>query len=315
MSLHCIRMIAVIGLLPLFTACGGGGTVEAPAAPSQRPEPNPATPPSGSVTIFASPTARLYASLGSSTTSAGDGYTPVAPDARLKDVSLEAMNQPLLRYTSAGHYEIQLPGAGFDRLVHYAGLVATSENNFFQPSRVPQNQATFIISLSRQDGYRHSELASWTDGTALDRMGLLAFGTPTPSAAIANSGSAIYRGSVHGMIDITSYDNLYGGWYFSVATGTVTLTVDFNARTITGTIAVSVDDGMTPNTVPFSATTVLPGEDTWWGSFDTSESGFNEFKARLAGPDASELIGSWAIPILVNGKPHQLMGAWIAARD
>jgi hypothetical protein len=234
----------------------------------------------------------------------------------LTDVSLDAVNQPLLRYTSAGHYEIQLPGAGFARVVHYAGLQnPTQDNNFFQPAGVPQNYATFITSLSRLSGYHHSELAGWTDGTALARIGYLAFGTVTPTAAIANSGTATYRGSVQGMVDITAYDNLYGGWYFSGATGTVTLMVDFTARTINGTIAVSVDNGTTWNTVPFSSTTVLPGEETWRGSFETAQSGFNEFKARLTGPDASEIIGSWAIPIMVNGAPHQLMGSWIAARD
>ena len=60
---------------------------------------------------------------------------------------------------------------------------------------------------------------------------------------------------------------------------------------------------------------ILPGADTFWGLFETSQSGFNEFKVRLTGPDSSELIGSWAIPALVDGEPHQLMGAWIAARE
>jgi hypothetical protein len=317
--LHRVRLFAAIGLLPLFAACGGGGTDEAPAAQNQGPGPNPTTPPSQAITISTSPTPQLYASLGSSTTSAGDGYTPVAQDARLTDVSLEAVNQPMLRYAAAGHYEIQLPGSGFTRLVHYAGLVnPTPDSNFFQPAGVVQNQATFTISLSRLNGYQHSELASWTDGTAtaLDRLGYVAFGTVAPSAAIPDSGSATYRGSVYGLVDVTAFDYLYGGWYFSTATGTVTLTVDFTARSITGTIEVSVDDGTTSTTVPFSATTVLPGEDTWRGSFETAQSsGFNEFKARLTGPDASELIGSWAIPMVVNGAPHQLIGAWIAARD
>jgi hypothetical protein len=309
-----VRLFAVIGSLPLFAGCGGGGADESPAAQTERPDPPPR--PSRVVTIFSDPTSDLYASLGSSTTDAGNGYDSIEPDARLTDVSLESMYQPLLRYTASGNYEIQMPGAGFDRLAHYAGLVnPTSENNFFQPASARQNYATFIIFRSRLDGYRHSELASWTDATALDRAGWLAFGTPTPSAAIAASGSATYHGRLAGMVDVTFVDYLYGGSFFSGADGTVTLTVDFATRTITGSIEVNVDGQTVATTVPLLAQTFLRSSDTWSGAFETSQSGFNEFKVRLTGPDASELIGSWAVPIMIDGEPHQMMGAWIAARD
>jgi hypothetical protein len=308
-----VWMFAVIGSVPLFAGCGGGGSDESPAPQGQGSNPPPAPMP---LNIFTSPTPGVYASLGSSTTSAGDGYTSIERNARLTDVSLESIYQPVLRYTTAGNYEIQLPSAAsFDRLVHYGVPQDPELGNFFQPSRARQNSATFITGLSRLDGYRHSELASWTDAIDIVRSGSLAFGTPTPAAAIASSGSATYRGPAFGLVDITQADYLYGGWFFSGVSGTVTLTVDYAARTITGTLEVSAD-GASPSTVPLLATTILPGVDpTWWGSLETSESGFNEFKVMLTGPDASELIGSWAVPIRVNGEPHQLMGAWIAARD
>jgi hypothetical protein len=60
--------------------------------------------------------------------------------------------------------------------------------------------------------------------------------------------------------------------------------------------------------------TACGGDNDFWGSFETSQSGFNEFRVKLTGPAASELIGSWAVPILIDGNPHQLMGVWIAAR-
>lgn len=307
-------LFAVIGLIPLFTGCGGSSSGEPPAGQGSNPPPAPPS----TVTIFPGPSPDTYVSLGSSTTSAGDGYSPVAANARLTDVSLEDMNQPLVRYTSSGRYEIQLPGTGFDRLVHYKGLAnPTSNNNFFQPSSARQNAATFIVTQSRLDGYRHSELSGWTDGRSINRMGFLAFGTPTPASSIASSGSATYTGHVTGLVDITYPDYLYGGLYFSGASGTITLTVDFAARTITGTITVEVEleDETVTSTIPLPLATLPPGADNWWGSFETSESGFNEFKIRLTGLDANEMIGGWSIPIVIDGQPHQMMGAWIAMRE
>lgn len=314
MSAHNYDRWLVIGSMTLFAACGGGDTGQTPPVASQGASPTPA-PSAAAIVIFANPSPQEYASLGASTTSAGDGYTPVAPSARLTDVSLVTADQPLLRYTASGNYEIRLPGMGFDRLVPYVGLLnPTADNNFFQPANARQNSATFVIERSSLDGYRYSELATWTDATAPPHLGSLAFGSSTPSAAIAASGRATYRGRASGTVDIPYLNNLFGGTFFSGATGTVTLTVDFAARRVTGTLAVSVEGNTVVSVVPLSAA-MSPGADIYSGLFETSQSGFNEFKVRLTGPEASELIGSWAVPITVDGEPHQFIGAWIAARD
>jgi hypothetical protein len=309
---HRIRLFAVIGSLPLFAGCGGGGADESPAPAASNPPPSAPVP----LNIFSSPTPGLYASLGASTTSGGDGYSPVGRDGSLTDVSLEGIYQPLLRYTTSGTYEIKLPSAaGFDRLVHYGRPQDPEFGNFFQPAGAPQNKATLTIALSRLDGYRYSELAGWTDAIDFVRLGTMAFGTPTPTAAIASSGTATYRGKIVGLVDITYFDGLYGGWYFTSVAGTVTINVDHAARTIAGTLEFSVDARPGTITVPLSATMFLPDTDSWWGSFESSQSGYNELYVRLTGPDASELIGSWSLPMMIDGEPHQLMGAWIARRD
>jgi hypothetical protein len=307
---------AALGAMLLLTACGGGGNDGASAvSPPSNSTTQPTSTPSTPVVIFANPSPQTFALVGSSTTSAGDGYTPVAPDARLTNLSLEAVNQPRLRYGASSGYELQLPGGEFDLLVHYIGLLnPTSENNFFQPSAARQNAATFIISRSSLDGYVYSELASWSSETSSIKSGLVAFGFPTPSTTIANSGSAGFRGQIFGIVDITYFDGLYGGNYFSTVGGTVTLTVDFATRAIEGTLEIDDPKGTSSISVPLTATTFLPVDNDFWGSFETSQSGFNEFRVKLTGPDASELIGSWAVPILIDGNPHQLMGVWIAAR-
>jgi hypothetical protein len=308
-------LTAVVPML-LLAACGGSGTDRSSAVPPPSSSPTPPiTPVPPPVVIFADPTPQTYALVGSSTASAGDGYTPVAPDARLTTVSLEAMNQPRLRYGPTSGYEIQLPGEEFDRLVFYKGLSNPApDHNFFQPSRARQNAATFIITRSRLDGYVYSELASWTDATSPGYVGMVAFGVPTPAATIASTGTVSYRGYISGIVDITYFDGLYGGNYFSGVGGTVTLTVDFATRAIAGLLELDDPNGTSVITIPLTATTFLPGDATFSGLFETSQSGFNELKVVLTGPESSELIGSWAVPVMIDGEPHQLMGAWIAAR-
>ena len=305
-----VYLLAVIGSIPLFAGCGGGGSDEGEAPPGQGPNPTP-TP--VAVTIFANPTPGVYASLGSSST---NDFSDVDDDSRLTDVSLESDVQPLLRYTASGNYEIQLPGAAFDLLVPYESSgSSTANNNLFQPSTAPRSTEMLSTELSRVDGYRYSELGGWRDSGAISRMGILAFGSPTPTAAIPASGSATYRGRVNGTADLVYIDGLGGGSFFAGTPGTITLTVDFAARTVTGTLEVSVDYEPITYRAPFSANTFQADADTWSGLFETSESGFNEFKVRLTGPAANELIGSWSIPIVIDGEPHQLMGAWIAVRE
>lgn len=236
------------------------------------------------------------------------------PFARLSSVSLEDALQPRLRYVTSRKYEIQVPGAEFDELEYWlvpAGWPA--QDHLLETSDAGQRFVSMVLSQSRFDGYRHSEMANWYEEVT-PRSGSMAFGVPTPAAAIATSGSATYRGRLSGMVDVP-YFEMGGEAFFSDASGTITLTVEFATRTIAGTIEAGVQSGMAITVVPFSTSTVLPGTDTWWGMFETSESGFNEFKVMLTGPDAGELIGSWSVPIMVDGEPHQFMGSWIAKRQ
>lgn len=310
---HSVRLSAVISLMPLFAACGGGGS-DAPPPSNQGAGQGPTPPSSTAVVVFSDPIPGQYASLGSSTTSPQSGHPRISPFAGLTNVSLEDANQPRLRYTASRKYEIRVPGAEFDAL-EYFEVPANwpAQDHLLQTSNASQPFVTMVLSQSRLDGYRHSEMANWYEGVT-PRSGSMAFGVPTPSAAIAASGSVTYRGRLSGIVDVP-YIEMTGEAFFSDASGTIALTVDFATRTISGTIEAGVQGGMATTTVPFSTTTVLAGTDTWWGTFETSDSGFNEFKVMLTGPGADELIGSWSVPITVDGEPHQFMGSWIAKRQ
>lgn len=310
-----------LGSLVLLAGCESSGPDLAPrAAENVVPTAagSPPVPPASSalVAIFAQPAPQEYASVGASTTSAGDGYAGIGEDAKLTNVSLMAYDQPSIRFVASGDYEIQLPGATWDRLVHYRGLAnATADNNFLQPERAAQNHAAFIISRSRRDGYRYSEVAGWTNGDVTPaQAGFLAFGAPTRSAEMPAAGSATYRGSVLGMVDITYFDYLYGGFFFEGVTGTVTLTVDFAARTLKGKLELDVAHEY-PAEMVIPSTVSLAGANGFSGIFESDQTGFNQFKVTLMGPNAEELIGSWVVPILIDGECHVLMGAWMGKHE
>jgi hypothetical protein len=45
------------------------------------------------------------------------------------------------------------------------------------------------------------------------------------------------------------------------------------------------------------------------------QSGYNAFEMVFTGPAAEESIGALALPLTIDGQPHQLLGAWIAKRQ
>jgi hypothetical protein len=323
-----LRML-IAGLSLLLAACDTDAPPGVALAPNQM-APNASAPsspghivgvpPASAVTIFAAPTPQEYVSLGASTNSAGDGYNLVARDARLTSVLLDAVNQPRIRYNAAGYYEVELPGASWDPLIFYKGLVnASPDNSFFQPSSYAQNFATFIISRSRLDGYRFSELASWTKADrAAPYVGHVAFGEPTPPDAVPTVGRATFVGSLSNMVDITDLDYLYGGYYFIALEGTITLTADFAARTLSGTLALEMKQGANEQAVGIYAIAPIAlasGSNRFSGLLVSDQSGYNAFEMAFTGPAAEESIGALALPLLIDGQPHQLLGAWIAKHE
>lgn len=137
-----LRMLCGATSILLLSACGGGGGggsgLVLPPPPPPPPPPVSAPAP---VKIFASPTPETYASVGASISGPGgnlDGYD--TPDVSFTSVSTGAGDQPEIRYSAAGHYEVRMPGQDWDRLVHYRGLLnPTEDNNYFQSERVQQN--------------------------------------------------------------------------------------------------------------------------------------------------------------------------------
>ena len=309
----------------VLSACGGGGEMgiasTPPAAVSPTPSPTPASPGAGatSVTIFKSPQAGTYATVGLSLS--GGNLFPSA-SAVFGALSSDDASQPHIRYSAADYYEIEFPNTNWDGLVHYKALQnPTSLNMTFEPAST--NGPFVTIERAQDSGYLYSELASWGSSTG-SRFGWMAFGVPTPQGGVPVTGSATYNGLVHGSADIMEYDLLAGGYFPASVDGTVELNFGFAQGTLSGAAKLYLPDGMQPlgiGSFAFKNNVFSVGAATYSGQFETSASGQNYFLGRFTGPNAAETIGTWAVPfkfttsgqtLKADGQTHQAFGAWIA---
>jgi hypothetical protein len=261
--------------------------------------------------IFGSPVVGQYASVGVSTNDA-----LLSANARIMSTSSADADQVHIRYNSAGFYEIQLPGAQWDTLIPYKGIANPGpDNNYFQPASVAQNLGYLVTSSARNAGYSYSEMAGWGNRNfSLDHgFGFVAFGVPTPAGSVPVSGTASYSGTVLGTADVLTHDFLLGVYDSASVGGTVSLTFNFGAGSLGGSMDMSVN-GTKAGTFAFKDTVFSVGSTTYSGSFDTTIAGQNFFLGRFTGPHAEETIGAWALPFTysVDGQAHQAIGAWIA---
>ncbi len=151
-SLGALSVTSAISLA-LGGCGGGGGSVNSMPPPAPSPTPTPTPPPSSSaVAIFPNPVVQTFASAGASASGGHSGTQPIG------QVSSGDGDQPHIRYTSGGYYEIELPGKTWDRLIPHSGISPPSTTEF-QPQS--SDLAYFIISDSKASGYQYSELAAW----------------------------------------------------------------------------------------------------------------------------------------------------------
>lgn len=315
-----LNLLAVVSALGL-SACGGGAGGETSFIPPSPPPPPP--PASAQVVIFPSPTPGEYASVGVWTNVGEwvDEY-PTTPDgsARITDISTADSSQPRVRYTSTGHYEVQLPGEAFDRLIHHGNVgQPTSDNTLFELQSTPAR--TIRIFGSRNEGYSYSEMMSWwrpdLDFASTADFGAVAFGLPTPTGSVPVSGSASYQGHVTGITDAKGIIGTSSDYFLMPVEGTVRLDFDFGSGRLGGEMHLILNEGMNTRDLgiyTFDQTVFAAGSATYSGNFATPLSGFNFFNGRFTGPSAEETIGSWAVPFGYDGATHQAIGAWIARR-
>lgn len=330
--MRSVHMMTIVLAACSIAACGGGGGGSGPSSTPPPPPPPPSPPPpppqSSSVTVFPDPVVGEFAVVGTSIAGKGGNLdTYASAGDRFGKVSRADADQPDIRYTESGFYEIRMPGGDWSRLVHYGGLVdPTADNNYFQPADVATNHGYLVIAnAAKWNGYSYSEIGSW-GSEAAGRYGSIAFGVPTAAGNVPVSGSATFEGLVKGSADIMQADLLYGGFVPLPVDGTVTLSFDFAAGTLSGAMKLYGPDGMNPfeiGTFSFRETVYSVGSASYSGKFETGAVGDNFFLGRFTGPNAEETIGAWALPFIFtrggefvppDGQPHQAFGAWIARR-
>jgi hypothetical protein len=102
--------------------------------------------------------------------------------------------------------------------------------------------------------------------------------------------------------------------------GTISLTFDFGAGTLGGSIAPRLGGprahSYTLPVLSFANAVHAVGSTTFSGTFASSQAGINRFTGLFAGPSADELAGSFAFPYLspVDGSAQQAGGAFIATK-
>jgi hypothetical protein len=309
-----VDWLAGCGLLCMaLSACGGGGGGDAafiPQPPIQPPPPGP------SVAIFSNPQVGEFASVGAS----AKVSSVIDPKAAVGPISVADADQPHIRYTSAGTYEIEMPGGAWSQLTLYGqgtddGAVLNNGND--------SGGIFLFTSGSKDHGYKYSELASYMSADT-GGIGGFAFGTLTPAGAVPTTGSATFSGTIAGTTDVVGSDP-FDGPIREDASGSVTLNFDFGAGSLGGSmnLVLSARDGSTVpiGTFNFTDTVFGVGSTGYSGKFDTAAAGNNFFLGKFTGPQAQETIGAWALPFILDvgsntvaadHKAHQAFGGWIA---
>ena len=266
-------------------AGGGYGVVSTP--PPTVPS-TPATPPP---IIPAATTSQQFAVVGASH-SQPDYPTPL----------LGAGEQLQVRYVqSSNSYEVQLP--------HSQAWAAISLLANTGPGPINYGGDTAYLWL-RDGGHQYSRLIEWSDKNS-NVMGHEAIGMATPAVGIPLTGSATYSGQLLGQ----TAENHSDGTDLPVD-GSIVLSFNFGLGSLSGSISPNLHQLFSLGTINFSDTVYSTGSTTFSGRFDTNVAGVNSFSGLFTGPNAQELIGSWALPYQspIDGKTYQADGAFVGAK-
>lgn len=294
------KLVASAAMALFVAGCGGGGGgggLASTPTPQVTPTPTPTpTPTSSAVDIFQSPSSQEFAVKGSG------GDLRIRFDA------------------STNKYEVNAGNQGWVALVDdpFSSPLAGNPNTNFVFAGSVQNQSYFFIRAhysysDPQYRYLYSNLAPWA-GQGLG--GYAAFGMATPAGSVPVSGTATYAGLIEGSATDTYFDGLAGQVAAGGIDGTINLVFNFGGGSLSGSISprLYLDTLIPLGTFSFKDTVYSTGSTSFSGRFDTNVAGNNSFSGLFTGPNAQELIGSFAFPYMspVNGTPQQSQGAFIA---
>ena len=290
-------------LMLMLEACGGaGGGIASLPPPTPTPTPPPAPTPQGA----------WY------DTSKSTDFTSVATDVEDKvgvdnnvtsTISPDGADDVQIAYSAEqGSYVVTLPGVGQGHL---------SGNELLDSSG---NSLAFVSLGAKESGFTYVDIGEWGVGDKPDaRLGVFAFGTPTAAGDVPLSGTGNYSGRIAAQTDEAYVREPSGDLFPMVVSGTVTLSFDFAAGTLSGEIAPILScencfESYLPN-MPFTQTVYSAGSTSYSGKFDTPLAGPNGFNGVFAGPHAAETMAQFQAPYIDPyywTDLHVRSGVWIA---
>ena len=298
-------------------ACGGGGSgvasIPMPPALTQTPPPPPpeSAPTPANYMIAANAVSQTFASKGGYVSyNLVTGGIPSPPTTQGEQLSV--------RYNSASsQYEIMLPSSSFWEGL-YRGPQGSQNIDFRTSGTITGGSPTYFqLQQYAGTGYTYSALALWgISSSQAGISGAAAFGIPTSAGSVPVAGSATYNGSISGNTTETSYDLLSNGHWPALVEGSIGLSFNFGAGTLSGSISPTIYNLERRALAPMSFvnTVYSSGATSFSGSFNNALTGANRFTGQFTGPQAQELIGSFEFPYTSpdDGKVYQANGAFVA---
>lgn len=312
-----------------LSACGGDGmgiasTPPPPVTPTPptTPTPPPATPPTAPAhlgLVSGSPFAVLSVGETYETDGKGNVTTVTAPPA--------PQNVQFSYDAVSNSYQISLPGFQPGKLVTMgyngsSGQPATSSSNQVTAGPTSTLQPAYVqlfVPGTSFSPYTYTSLGSWSGQTwtttsvnTQNTEGIFAYGIPTQVGDVPVTGTATYAANIFGSIG--------GGWTGELS-GTASLSFDFGAGKLSGSMHAGVFDTfdgivMDFGTYPFKQTVYSTGSTTFSGKFDIQNlpNADSFFDGSFNGPGASELMARFAAPYLFNGQQGTMWGVWIGKK-
>ena len=298
-------MTATTALSLALGACGGsGGGVNSmpPSAPTPTPSPTPTPTPTPSAALS------VFPAVTTSTQFAVLGYE--GPRHNATPASITGSGFAVRYDASSGLYVFDFPSSQPGSVDVYqtgdrywngtlAGQPAGSSAipvDVFRPG--PQN---WDFQLT------YTSFALYASGNS---QGVVAFGLPTPDAAMPVTGSATYNAFVAATADVD-----YG------IRGSAALQFNFGAGTLSGRFDPVIYDLLAGNTplghYDFVNTVYGTGSTTFSGKLSSpSVTALGAFDGQFTGPAAQELMAHFTAPFIdpYSATQKQMFGVWVGAK-
>lgn len=308
--------------LALLSACGGsgGGVASTPtptptptATPTPTPTPTPPPIPSGAIGLQGAQPFKTYSAR-------TDGWGSINAEADAVHIAYSAAD---------GRYSVSLPGYQEGTLIPRSGngsynaggwVNLTSTNSDLTVGSGLQTQyVTVTLDWPGSSAYSYTSFGSWSGSLPMGHNnGVFAYGTPTATANMPVSGTANYAGEIRGLTNGEPYSPGGGVGPVLDVFGTVALSFDFGAGTLSGEMRPEIApvwDAVSLGTYSFRDTVYSTGGRSFSGAFIVPGStAHSSFFGSFTGPNGVELMANWLAPFRHPTAESwgTMSGVWVA---